>query len=179
MKKTTFGHFNDEASEYVITDPLPPQPWINYLGNTRLSAFISQQAGGLAWHIEPQQRRLSRYHWLPAPQDRPGFYVYIRDRATGDLWNPHLAPTCQSLEAYECRHGLGYSQFASERGGVRVTVRYFIPPGDDVMVWDVSVENRSATVQALSLASYVEFGILDFMREMFWCYLLYATRRWL
>jgi cellobiose phosphorylase len=39
------------------------------------------------------------------------------------------------------------------------------------MVWDVSVENRSATVQALSLASYVEFGILDFMREMFWCYL--------
>jgi cellobiose phosphorylase len=169
--KSTFGHFDDHAREYVITDPIPPQPWINYLGNTRLSAFISQQAGGLAWHIEPQQRRLTRYHWLPAPQDRPGFYVYVRDRTTGELWNPHFAPTCEPLETYECRHGLGYSQFTALRAGVRVDVRYFIPPGDDVLLWDVTVENTSGTAQALTLASYVEFGILEFMREMFWCYL--------
>ncbi len=166
-----FGYFDDAAREYVITDPLPPQPWINYLGNTRLSAFISQQAGGLAWHMEPQNRRLTRYHWLPAPQDRPGFYLYVRDRATGDLWNPHFAPTCQPLEHYECRHGLGYSQFTAERGGIRVNVRYFIPPGDDVMVWDVTVRNTGADAKSLTLASYVEFGILEFMREMFWCYL--------
>ncbi len=166
-----FGTFDDGAREYVINDPMPPQPWVNYLGNTRLSAFISQQAGGLAWHMEPQQRRLTRYHWLPAPQDRPGFYVYVRDRATGELWNPHFAPTCKPLDSYECRHGLGYSQFIAERGGVSVSVRYFIPPNDDVMVWDVTVENKSGVAQALTLASYVEFGILDFMREMFWCYL--------
>lgn len=168
---TAFGRFNDKAREYVITDPLPPQPWINYLGNTRLSAFISQQAGGLAWHIEPQQRRLSRYHWLPAPQDRPGFYVYVRDHKTGELWNPHFAPTCRPLDHYECRHGLGYTQFVGERGGIRVSVRYFIPPDDDVMVWDVTVENAGDVAQSLTLASYVEFGILEFMREMFWCYL--------
>jgi cellobiose phosphorylase len=167
----TFGHFDDKACEYVIIDPIPPQPWINYLGNTRLSAFISQQAGGLAWNVEPQQRRLTRYHWLPAPQDRPGFYVYVRDRVTGELWNPHFAPTCKPLENYECRHGLGYSAFTAERAGVRVGVRYFIPPNDDVMVWDVTVENKNNTKQAITLASYVEFGILDFMREMFWCYL--------
>ncbi len=166
-----FGVFDDKAREYVIADPLPPQPWINYLGNTRLSAFISQQAGGLAWHREPQQRRLTRYHWLPAPQDRPGFYVYVRDRVTGDLWNPHFAPTCRPLNQFECRHGLGYSQFVAEKGGVCVRVRYFIPPDDDVMVWDVTIDNNSGTAQALTLASYVEFGILEFMREMFWCYL--------
>ena len=169
--KPTFGYFDDSAREYVITDPTPPQPWINYLGNTRLTAFISQQAGGLTWHIEPQQRRLTRYHWLPAPQDRPGFYVYVRDRNTGEMWNPHFAPTCQRLDAYECRHGLGYTRFNAERAGVRVGVRFFIPPGDDVMLWDVTVENTSGTTQALTLVSYVEFGILEFMREMFWCYL--------
>lgn len=171
MQKHIAGHFDDATREYVITDPLTPQPWVNYLGNTRLSAFISQQAGGLAWHIEPQQRRISRYHWLPAPQDRPGFYVYVRDRATGELWNPHFAPTCLPLDDYECRHGLGYTQLSAGRGGVRVSVRYFIPPGDDVMVWDVSVENRGTRAQALTLASYIEFGVLEFMREMFWCYL--------
>ena len=58
--QSEFGHFDDAHQEYVITDPLTPTPWINYLGNSRLTEFISQQAGGLAWHIEPQQRRLTR-----------------------------------------------------------------------------------------------------------------------
>lgn len=165
----SFGYFDDVAREFVVTDPLTPAPWINYLGNTRLSAFISQQAGGLAWHIEPQQRRLTRYHWLPAPGDRPGFYVYVRDGAT--LWNPHFAPTGQPLDRYECRHGLGYTQFTSERAGVRANVRYFIPPDADVLVWDVTVTNTGASARELTVISYVEFGILEFMRELFWCYL--------
>jgi cellobiose phosphorylase len=169
--RAEYGHFDDARGEYVITDPLTPAPWINYLGNTRLTAFISQQAGGLAWHVEPQERRLTRYHSLPAPGDRPGFYVYVRDEESGTLWNPHFAPTCQKLDAFECRHGQGYSQFTGERDGVRVSVRYFIPPDDDVMVWDVTVENRGAKPKALTLGSYVEFGILEFMRELFFCYL--------
>lgn len=166
-----FGHFDDAAREYAITDPLTPAPWINYLGNTRLAAFVSQQAGGLVWHREPQERRLTRYHSLPAPGDRPGFYLYVRDEADGTVWNPHFAPTCQRLDAFECRHGLGYTRFVGERGGVRVEVRYFIPPGTDAMVWDVTVENRTAETKALTLASYVEFGILEFARELFWAYL--------
>ena len=48
----TYGHFDDKRREFVVDDPLTPSPWINYLGNTRLSAFISQQAGGLAWPRE-------------------------------------------------------------------------------------------------------------------------------
>ncbi len=168
---SNYGYFDDAHGEYVITDPLTPMPWINYLGNTRLSAFISQQAGGLAWHVEPQQRRLTRYHFLPAPGDRPGFYVYVRDEERGTLWNPHFAPTCRPLESFECRHGLGYSSFTGECEGIRVGVRYFIPPNDDVLVWDVTVENLGPTPRALTLASYVEFGVLEFMRELFWCYL--------
>jgi hypothetical protein len=135
----TYGHFDDTAREFVVTDPLTPSPWINYLGNTRLSAFISQQAGGLAWHIEPQQRRLTRYYWLPAPGDRPGFYVYIRDGQT--MWNPHFAPTCQPLDRFEARHGLGYSTFIGEKNGIRAAIRYFVPPDVDAMIWDVTVAN--------------------------------------
>ena len=28
----TYGHFDDQAREFVITDPSTPWPWINYLG---------------------------------------------------------------------------------------------------------------------------------------------------
>ena len=40
----TFGHFDDEHREYVITDPATPFPWINYLGNEDFFGLISNMA---------------------------------------------------------------------------------------------------------------------------------------
>ncbi len=71
--------FNNKNREIVIHNPTTPAPWINYLTNRRLSAFISQNAGVLLWHIEPLTRRITRYHYLSPPFDRPGFYVYVRN----------------------------------------------------------------------------------------------------
>ena len=164
-----FGEFDDERREYVVTDPRTPHPWINYLGNSRLTAFISQNAGGLAFFREPQTRRLTRYQWLALPPDRPGFYLYVNDGDT--VWNPHFAPSSTRLDHFECRHGLGYTTFVGERDGLRVTVRYSIPPDDDVMLWDVTVTNLSPASRRVQLTSYVEFGLLEFARELFWCYL--------
>ena len=61
-----YGKFNDQTRQYIITTPDTPRPWINYLGNRRLQAFVSQNAGGLLWHHEPYSRRITRYHHLPA-----------------------------------------------------------------------------------------------------------------
>ena len=40
----TFGHFDDQHREYVITDPATPFPWINYLGNEDFFGLISNTA---------------------------------------------------------------------------------------------------------------------------------------
>ena len=125
---TAYGYFDDAARAYVLTDPLPPRPWINYLGNRRLTAFISQNAGGLLWYVEPQSRRITRYHYLSAPADRPGFYLYVSDRARGTVWNPHFAPPCTPLDAFACRHAPGMTCFRGEKDGVAVEVPYAIPP---------------------------------------------------
>jgi len=168
----SYGHFDVETGAYVITDPLPPRPWINYLGNRRLTAFISQNAGGLMWYLDPLSRRITRYHYLPAPQDRPGFYVYVRNRKTGTVWNPHFAPTCTSLDRFECRHRPGRTSFTSENEGIHVAVDYAIPPGDDVMLWKVTARNLSGEPADLEIVSYLEFGLLEFQREVIgWCYL--------
>lgn len=168
----SYGHFDDARHAFVVTDPLPPRPWINYLTNRRLSAFISQNAGGLLWHLEPQTRRITRYHFTPAPGDRPGFYVYLRDRRTGAVWNPHFAPTCTPLDAFSCTHAPGITAFSAEKDGIAASVRYGIPPADEVMLWEVSVTNRGAVPAELDCVSYLEFGLLEFMREAIgWCYL--------
>ena len=167
-----YGGFSTCGGEYVITDPVPPRPWINYLGNRRLRAFISQNAGGLMWYKEPYSRRLTRYHYTAAPGDRPGFYLYVRDRKTNQVWNPHFAPSCIGLDSFECRHRPGVTEFVASFDKVEVAVRFGIPPGDDVMLWDVTVRNVGDNPRDLQLASYMEFGLLEFMREAVgWCYL--------
>jgi cellobiose phosphorylase len=171
-----YGQFNDPRREFIITDPLPPRPWINYLGNRRLTAFISQNAGGMLWHVEPQCRRVSRYHYIAPPKDRPGFYIYLRDRSTGELWNPHFAPTCTGLDAFECRHSPGVTRFSADKNQVHADLTYVIPPKDDVMLWKVSLQNRNQQPKELDLIGYLEFGLLEYMREVIgWTYLQHHT----
>ena len=167
-----FGHFDDEQAAYVITNPVTPRPWINYLGNRRLRAFISQNAGGLLWHKEPCSRRITRYHYTAAPGDQPGFYLYVRDRRTGTVWNPHFGPSCTPLDRFECRHRPGVTQFVAEKDGVEISVAYGIDPANDVLLWQVTARNTGAVPAEVELVTYMEFGLLEFMREVIgWCYL--------
>ena len=39
-----FGHFDDDAREYVITTPRTPLPWINYLGSEAFFSLVSHTA---------------------------------------------------------------------------------------------------------------------------------------
>ena len=36
-----YGHFDDDAKEYVITQPDTPRSWSNYLGSTQYGAIIT------------------------------------------------------------------------------------------------------------------------------------------
>jgi len=167
-----YGNFQDDLSSFSVSNPETPRPWINYLGNRRLRAFISQNAGGLMWYLEPYTRRISRYHYTAAPGDRPGFYIYLRDLNSDVVWNPHFAPTCTPLDSFEAVHQPGISSFKSLKDDIEVSIRYGIPPDDDVMLWDINIINKSNKKHSLQAASYLEFGILEFMREMIgWCYL--------
>lgn len=167
-----YGHFEEGGRAYAVTTPLTPRPWINYLGNRRLRAFISQNGGGLLWHHEPYAGRITRYHYLAPPADRPGFYLYVRDRDGGAPWNPHFAPACVPLDRYACRHRPGRTGFTAEKDGARVEADYGIPPDADAMLWRVRVTNTTERPLRLQVCSYLEFGLLEFMREIVgWCYL--------
>ena len=56
-----FGHFDDDAREYVITTPRTPLPWINYLGSEAFS-LVSHTAGGYSFY---KGRQAPPHHPLP------------------------------------------------------------------------------------------------------------------
>jgi cellobiose phosphorylase len=155
-----FGHFDDEAREYVITRPDTPLPWINYLGSEGFFGIISNTAGGYAFHRDARLRRLTRYRYH-APGDGGGRFLYVRDAETGDTWCPAWQPARVELEDYRCRHGLGYTVIGSARSGVEVETRYFVPLGETLEVWRTRVRNRRDRSTALSLFGAVEFCLWD------------------
>jgi cellobiose phosphorylase len=156
-----FGYFDDAQREYVITQPDTPLPWINYLGSEAYFCLISNTAGGYSFYKDARLRRLTRYRYNNAPLDMGGRYLYVRDNQTREYWSPTWMPTRVHLDDYECRHGQGYTIITSRNNGIRTSVRYFVPLGESLEIWQVTLSNESASDADLSLFSAVEFCLWD------------------
>jgi len=104
------------------------------------------------------------------PMDTGGRYFYIRDDGSnqdasggGDVsfWSPTWQPVRKKLDAYKCRHGLGYTIIHSEYSGISTETRYFIPLGHNLEIWSLTVRNTRPQRADLSIFSLVEFNLWD------------------
>jgi cellobiose phosphorylase len=156
-----FGYFDDENREYVITRPDVPLPWINYLGSEEFFGLISNTAGGYCFFRDARLRRLTRYRYNNVPYDSGGRYLYLRNNDTGHYWSPTWQPTQNALEDYTCRHGMGYTKIQACHEETLSTIRYFVPQGERLEIWDVHLKNTGLTRRNYSLFSCVEFALWD------------------
>ena len=156
-----YGHFDDNAREYVITRPDTPLPWVNYLGSDDYFGIISNTAGGYSFYRDARLRRLTRYRYNNVPLDVGGRYLYLRDDESGEYWSPGWQPVQADLEDYSCRHGLGYTIIGSARSGIRAETTYFVPLGEQLEVWRTTITNGRADPARLSLFSSIEFCLWD------------------
>ncbi len=162
-----FGNFDDEHREYVITRPDTPLPWINYLGSEEYFGIISNTAGGYSFYKDARLRRLIRYRYNNAPLDSGGRFLYLRDDASqtpdakAAFWSPTWQPARRPLDQYECRHGLGYTIIRSRFSGIESQIRYFVPLGQSLEIWELTVTNQRVRPADLSIFSAVEFCLWD------------------
>ncbi|MBN1260654.1 MAG: glycosyl transferase [Anaerolineae bacterium] len=156
-----FGFFDDQNREYVITRPDTPLPWINYLGCEAYFGLISNTGGGYSFYQDARLRRITRYRYNNVPLDTGGRYIYLRDDKDGAFWAPTWQPTQTDLMNYSCRHGMGYTTISSIYAGIEASLRYFVPLGETLEVWQLRLTNRRETPVALSLFSSVEFALWD------------------
>ena len=159
-----YGYFDDQNREYVITTPKTPLPWINYLGCKDFFTLLSNTSGGYSFYKDAKLLRITRYRYNSVPYDNNGKYFYIKDGDT--IWNPAWQPTKTPLDRYECRHGLGYSKFSSEKNGVAADVLVFVPMDDTCEVEQVKLTNTTDKPKEIKLFSYVEWCLWNAMDDM-------------
>lgn len=158
-------YFDDKNKKIVITRHDLPSPWINYLSNGRMHAFVSQAGGGLTWWRTPQNFRLTRYRFYNFPIDSPGFYIYIRMK-DGTVWSPAFRPAETALDRFEAVHAPGYSQFISEKDGLRAALTLFMAPDYDTLLWSLDLKNERGKQTECDVFAYVELSEFSFLNEV-------------
>ena len=161
-----YGHFDDKQREYIIERPDTPLPWINYLGCEEYFGVISNTAGGYSFYKDARLRRINRYRYNNVPLDSGGRYIYLRDdgafpHSENLFWSPTWQPVRRPLEGYECRHGLGYTIIRSVLAGIESQIRYFVPLGENLEIWELTLTNHREGTANLSAFSAIEFCLWD------------------
>ena len=158
-----FGYFDDSRREYIITTPRTPLPWINYLGCEDFFTLLSNTAGGYCFYRDARLRRLTRYRYNNCPLDSEGFRIYIKD---GDsVWNPGWQPVQTELDAYRCRHGLGYTVIEGEMDGIAARQELFVPKGERCLLIRFTIGNNTTAERKLQVFPYLEFCLWDAMDD--------------
>ena len=150
-----YGYFDDANREYVINTPKTPLPWINYLGCNEFFSLVSNTCGGYSFYKDAKLLRLTRYRYNNVPYDTGGKYYFIKDGETA--WNPGWQPMKTELDSYECRHGMGYSQWTSSKNGLKAKVLAFVPLNENCEINKVTITNKGTEDKNISLFSYIEW----------------------
>ena len=155
-----YGYFDNANKEYVIDRIDLPTSWTNYLGVEKFATVINHTAGGYSFYDSPEYHRISRFHGNSIPMDRPGYYVYLRDAESSDYFTISWQPVAKPLDQakYICRHGLSYTVYECEYGGLKCSQKMSVPLNENVLLWDVRVKNNEDRPRNLSMFSYLEFS---------------------
>jgi len=155
-----FGRFSDDGREFLITDVRTPAPWINYLENGRYFATISANGGGISYDRSPLHGRITRYRINDVPPDRPGKYIYVKDKESGEIWSLTWQPVGHKPASdYRVAHGFGYTRAEAEVAGLASSVVFFVPVDDDREIWKATLQNRSDRRRRLAVIGYVELAL--------------------
>lgn len=149
--------FDDENKAIIIKKHDLPAPWINYLSNGRLNAFVSQAGGACTWLKNASIGRITRYRAYNLPIDSPGYYVYIKEK-NGTVWSPTFRPVETELDDFSAIHKAGVTEFVAQKGSLEARLKLFMAPDYDTVIWDLTVFNNGKMEENLDIFAYVEFS---------------------
>lgn len=163
-----YGYFDDDAREYVITDPRTPVKWINYIGTLAFGGFVDHTGGAVLCKGDPTLNRITKYITQLPDADFKGTTLYLRfpEGAGYRVFSPFYTPTLDPYTSFTCRVGLGYTRIVSEVYGIRTDVTIFVPEGGTQELRLARVTNLRDTAVALDAIPVVEYTHPDALKQL-------------
>ena len=153
------GGFAGDGREYVtvLGEGLrTPEPWVNVIANPDFGFLVSESGSGFTWSLNSHENQLTPWS-NDHVMDTPGEAIYIRDEATGEIWNPTALPIRDEAGSYMARHGQGYSRFQNGSHGILVDLLQFVAAEDPIKISRLTLQNNSNRARRLSVTAYVEW----------------------
>ena len=161
-----YGYFNEDGTEFTITDPKTPRAFDNFLWNDSLFSTVQQTGVGCFDYQIGETEAVQLFTGIGRICDFDVFgrenlmsrLIFIRDNETGEFWNVNWEPVKRQYDSYACTHGMGYTIIKSETGQIASGFRIFVPEGKDpVELWSLDFCNRSSKKRNLSIFVYNQF----------------------
>ena len=127
----------------------------NELGNGHYHLAVSDAGGGRSSCGEVALNRWSG----DAVQDDQGFFIYLRDLGSGELWSATLQPCGSQPEGYKVAAAAGSVQFERLDHGILTRTRISVQAGADLEVRSVTLRNLGSARRRIELTSFVELAL--------------------
>jgi cellobiose phosphorylase len=161
------GHFDNEHREYVITSPLLPARWINYIGTLEFGGYVDHLGGGVICKGDASLNRITKYLVQVPMSYLNGETCYLRVKQPRGyaIFSPFYAPVLHPLDSYECRVGLSYSRFTSQALGLKVEITVFVPVTHPRVLRRIRVTNVSQKPIEADVIPVVEYSHFEAFKD--------------
>lgn len=154
-----FGGFTEDGREYVVRlkgGQSTPHPWINVISNDTFGFHVSAEGSGFTWAQNSRDYQLTP--WTNDPViNRPGEGFYVADLDSGAIATPFAVLSRDPAADFEARHGLGYSVFSSEQGGLSLSLTQTVDRKRSAKASSMVVRNTGSEPRRLRLYGYAEW----------------------
>ena len=130
--------------------------------NGRYKVSITPAGGG-----QSMWTWIALSRWVEDPvEDCRGFFLYVRDLDSKQVWSAGLKPSCAKPDSYEVWAGDGRHVIERLDHGMVLRVDTAVAGDDDFEVRRVALENRSNLRRRLELTSFVEVALAHPMGDL-------------
>jgi len=148
-----WGHFDDEAREFVLTTPRPPRHWKNLLWNARYNCQPTQAGAGISYRRD-DDGTIVLLNWSGEK------CLYVHDLDTGRFFAAGYWPVCDdALERFTCRYGQGYHVIAQQCLHLRVEVAVTVPREGCAELYRVSLTDLSGRARRLRVVAHFDLDL--------------------
>jgi cyclic beta-1,2-glucan synthetase len=135
---------------------------LHELGNGRYSVRLNEAGAGQSlWN------GIALSRWCGDPvQDADGFFIYLRDTASGELWSAGMRPTGRQPQRYEAQCLPDRVVIEREDLGIASSLQISVADAGDVETRCLRLHNRSDRVRRIEVTSYIELALAPQMADL-------------